>query len=104
MATRQSKSPPKSLKRKKPRSPEATRLHAIHREVADEATAAAEVASLPITHTHAAGIDVGDLTHWVCVDATPDGSPGSAKLLTPITCAASSWATLALSHLTPHAD
>ncbi|MFO0790343.1 MAG: prenyltransferase/squalene oxidase repeat-containing protein [Pirellulales bacterium] len=36
--------------------------------------------------------------------ATPDGSPGSAKLLTPITCAASSWATLALSHLTPHAD
>jgi hypothetical protein len=28
--------------------------------------------------------------------ATPDGSPGSAKLLTPITCAASSWATLGL--------
>ena len=23
---------------------------------------------------HAAGIDVGDATHWVCVDATPDGS------------------------------
>src|SRR4029079_19149919 len=28
--------------------------------------------------------------------STPDGSPGGAKLLTPITCAASSWATLAL--------
>jgi hypothetical protein len=28
--------------------------------------------------------------------STPDGSPGSATLLTPITCAASSWATLGL--------
>ncbi|HXE54739.1 MAG TPA: prenyltransferase/squalene oxidase repeat-containing protein [Tepidisphaeraceae bacterium] len=33
--------------------------------------------------------------------ATPDGRPGSAKLLTPITCAADSWATLALSRLVP---
>lgn len=33
--------------------------------------------------------------------ATPDGRPGSAKLLTPITCAADSWATLALSRLAP---
>jgi hypothetical protein len=33
--------------------------------------------------------------------ATPDGSPGSAKLLTPITCAASSWATLGLASLVP---
>ena len=33
--------------------------------------------------------------------STPDGSPGSAKLLTPITCAASSWATLALVQLVP---
>ena len=33
--------------------------------------------------------------------STPDGSPGSAKLLTPIYCAASSWATLALSRLVP---
>jgi hypothetical protein len=31
--------------------------------------------------------------------STPDGSPGSAKLLTPITCAASSWATLGLTRL-----
>src|SRR5262245_36744196 len=30
---------------------------------------------------------------WPMVSrSTPDGSPGSAKLLTPITCAASSWA------------
>jgi hypothetical protein len=34
--------------------------------------------------------------------STPDGSPGSAKLLTPITCAASSWATLALVRLVPN--
>jgi hypothetical protein len=33
--------------------------------------------------------------------STPDGSPGSAKDLAPITCAASSWATLALSRLAP---
>jgi hypothetical protein len=33
--------------------------------------------------------------------STPDGSPGSAKLLTPITCAASSWATLGLVTLVP---
>src|SRR5579864_2730528 len=33
--------------------------------------------------------------------STPDGSPGSAKLLTPITCAASSWATLGLARLVP---
>ena len=33
--------------------------------------------------------------------STPDGSPGSAKLLTPINCAASSWATLGLARLAP---
>jgi hypothetical protein len=33
--------------------------------------------------------------------STPDGSPGSSKLLTPITCAASSWATLGVARLAP---
>jgi Prenyltransferase and squalene oxidase repeat len=33
--------------------------------------------------------------------STPNGEPGSAKLLTPITCAASSWATLAMARLAP---
>jgi hypothetical protein len=33
--------------------------------------------------------------------STPDGSPGSAKLLTPIECAACSWATLGLARLAP---
>jgi transposase len=34
----------------------------------------AELASLPVRHAHAAGIDVGDASHWVCVESTPDGS------------------------------
>jgi transposase len=38
------------------------------------AGAAAEVGSLPVHHPHAAGIDVGDASHWVCVDSTPGGS------------------------------
>jgi hypothetical protein len=33
--------------------------------------------------------------------STPDGKPGSATLLTPITCAAGSWATLGLARLAP---
>ncbi len=33
--------------------------------------------------------------------STPDGRPGSSKLLTPISCATSSWVTLALSRLVP---
>jgi Squalene-hopene cyclase C-terminal domain len=33
--------------------------------------------------------------------STPNGSPGSATLLTPITCAAGSWATLGLVRLAP---
>jgi hypothetical protein len=33
--------------------------------------------------------------------SSPDGRPGSAKLLTPINCAAASWATLGLTRLVP---
>jgi hypothetical protein len=33
--------------------------------------------------------------------SSPNGEPGSAKLLTPITCAASSWAVLGLARLAP---
>jgi hypothetical protein len=42
---------------------------------------------------------------WPMVSrSTPDGSPGSSKLLTPITCAASSWATLGLARLAPKSN
>ena len=40
----------------------------------DPAEDAARLAAAPAPSRHAAGIDVGDATHWVCVDATPDGS------------------------------
>ena len=43
-------------------------------ETRRQATACAELAALPVHHTHAAGIDVGDATHWVCVEATPDNN------------------------------
>jgi squalene cyclase len=33
--------------------------------------------------------------------ASPDGKPGHAKLLTPITCGATSWVTLGLSRAVP---
>ena len=36
--------------------------------------------------------------------STPDGSPGSSKLLTPIYCASGSWAVLALTRLVPKSD
>jgi transposase len=39
-----------------------------------QAARAAELAALPVHHDHAAGIDVGDVSHWVCVETTPDGS------------------------------
>lgn len=39
-----------------------------------QAEAVAQLESLPVTNRHAAGIDVGDRTHWVCVEGTPDGS------------------------------
>lgn len=43
-------------------------------EATRQATAAAELVALPVHHPHAAGIDIGDRTHWACVEATPDGS------------------------------
>jgi len=32
----------------------------------------AELTTLPVHHPHAAGIDVGDASHWVCVGQAPD--------------------------------
>jgi transposase len=36
-------------------------------------TTPTDVTAMPVAHAHAAGIDVGDASHWVCVDRTPDG-------------------------------
>ncbi|MCI0465148.1 MAG: IS110 family transposase [Gemmataceae bacterium] len=43
-------------------------------EAQQQVEAQAKMAQLPIVHEHAAGIDVGDTSHWVCVEQTPDGS------------------------------
>jgi transposase len=39
-----------------------------------DAEACARLAAQPVQHEQAAGIDVGDASHWACVEATPDGS------------------------------
>jgi transposase len=49
----------------------AARLAAYERRQAEDR---ARIAALPVQHVHAAGIDAGDASHWVCVEATPDGS------------------------------
>jgi hypothetical protein len=43
-------------------------------DLRQQTEAAAKLASLPVTQHHAAGIDVGDRSHWVCVETTPDGT------------------------------
>src|SRR6266404_1922679 len=43
----------------------------------DETSACAEMASMAVQHAKAAGIDVGDATHWVCVDA--DGGDAAIR-------------------------
>ena len=48
---------------------------AIDPQLRQQAESAAKLASLPVQNPHAAGIDVGDASHWVCVEQTPDGSP-----------------------------
>jgi transposase len=39
-----------------------------------QAEECAKIAALPVHHEHAAGLDAGDASHWVCVDAAPDGA------------------------------
>jgi hypothetical protein len=39
-----------------------------------QAEECAKLASLPVRHAHAAGIDGGDATHWARVESTPDQS------------------------------
>jgi transposase len=61
-----------------PRPPQAAvdlrRAARFAEQTRQQAEACARVAAMPVQHPHAAGIDVGDATHWVCVDSTPDHS------------------------------
>ena len=43
----------------------------------DQTDACAELVSLAVQHPKAAGIDVGDATHWVCIDA--DGGDAAVR-------------------------
>ncbi len=70
-----------STNARKPRTPSqiqaANELHRVARHAEQtrrQAEDCAKLVSLPVQHHHAAGIDVGDASHWVCVEATPDGS------------------------------
>ena len=56
-----------------------------------DAEGCAKLASLPFRQAHAAGIDVGDATHWACVDSTRTGPTRSASSRpTPPGCGSSS--------------
>ena len=57
-------------RQKKPRPPAASHADRVRREAEE----VARLVATPVRHPHAAGIDVGDVSHWVCVEATPDGS------------------------------
>jgi transposase len=60
---------------RRPRSPADKRRAArVAEQARRQAEACAQIAAMPVRHEHAAGIDVGDASHWVCVEATPDGS------------------------------
>ena len=54
---------------------QAQRAQRVAQEAQAHLQAQEKLATLPIVHSHAAGIDVGDATHWVCVEQTPDGTP-----------------------------
>ena len=48
------------------------RLARLSEQARREAEECAKVASMPVQNQHAAVIDVGDLTHWVCVNSAPE--------------------------------
>ena len=52
---------------------------ALESRLRSKAEEAAKLASMPVRNPHAAGIDVGDRTHWVCVEHTPDGSAATRE-------------------------
>jgi transposase len=81
MAARQPKSrSPRTPPRARPTQAQTAAAAEVRRagrhaeQVRRQAEECAKLASLPVQHAHAAGIDVGDASHWVCVEATPDGA------------------------------
>lgn len=50
------------------------RVARLDQQTRRQAEECARLATLPVQHDRAAGIDVGDSTHWVCVESTADNS------------------------------
>src|SRR5215204_7568320 len=59
-----------AARQRKPRPPADRHADRVRREAED----VARLVATPVRHPHAAGIDVGDATHCVCVGDTPAGS------------------------------
>jgi transposase len=59
-----------TVRRRKARA--ATKARAAAKAQASRAAQAAAVAALPITNSHAAGVDIGQSSHWVCVGFSDD--------------------------------
>ena len=59
-----------AARQRKPRPPAEGHADRLRREAEE----VARLVATPVRHPHAAGIDVGDATHWVCVGDTPDGA------------------------------
>jgi transposase len=72
--THPDKAPADTTARRPPAPPDLRRIARRQEQVRREAEECAKLAALPVKHAHAAGIDVGDTTHWACVESTPDGS------------------------------
>jgi transposase len=60
---------------RKQRKRQALQAQRAAQQAQAEIAAQEKLATMPIVNAHAAGVDIGDDTHWVCVEATPDGAP-----------------------------
>jgi transposase len=74
MSVRKAKTPAARTPTPPPPAADLRRAARLTEQARRDAEQCARIAALPVRHEHAAGIDVGDATHWVCVEATPDGS------------------------------
>jgi hypothetical protein len=80
MSDRKAKAPPCARRPAPPTTPSPRQtddLRRLARSVQQQrrhADDCANIAALPVKDSHAAGIDAGDASHWVCVDATPDAA------------------------------
>jgi transposase len=77
--TRQHKAAAEQQRQQKARQRQQQKRQAIQaqraaQQVQAETAAQEKMATMPIVNAQAAGIDIGDATHWVCVEQTPDGA------------------------------